>query len=106
MGGNSGGGGRPGRGGGGGGPDMTTPVKSMSDDQIVSGVKTLDSESRKTMSLISQARDREDFTTTRQLRPLVDSLDRRKAELIREAATRSTRTASKGIWDKVKVYKD
>lgn len=60
----------------------------------------MDSEINKNYSLISQARGREDFKTARELRALNESLERRKSELIAEAAIPSRR-----IWDKVKSYK-
>ena len=86
----SGGGGKSGRTGGGG---DAIPASSMSDDQIVSGVRTLSTEIQKTQDVIySDAARKLPIDQRMAMRNLVETLGNKKAELLREADKRKSLT--------------
>ena len=92
----SGGGGRPGRSGGGGGDagqpgEVVRAANAMKDNEIRSGVKTLDSEIRKTQDAIySDATRKLPIEQRMSMRSLVETLEGRKTELLKEAAKRKS----------------
>lgn len=86
MGGKSGGGGRGGRGGGGGGPDMTTPPGQMSDAQLVSSIKALDTEYVKTVTALNEARASGDKERRNMMRQLSNTIELRQEKLLSEAS--------------------
>ena len=89
--GGGGSGGRSGGGGGGGGastgPDMVTPPGQMSDAQLVSSIKALDTEYTKTITSLNEARASGDKERRNMMRQLSMKLETRQDNLLREAVT-------------------